>query len=167
MKLRKWLVPVAAILVLLTAAVLWLYSGYYGQFMRVRWRLKQVPGIRIISFRQHRDIALEDFWFTVQTRSNLKIVLQFSHVDKTYELFKSADGLCVQQPGSAYYLLYRFGPGGRLDQATGKQIRNAGDVLQNIDKIAEIIEADRRQDLAKARWQDVPKGYLWIQYPVP
>ncbi len=135
--------------------------GYYGQFNRVKHRLKQVGGIQILKSHQHKDLSLEDFWFVIQTEGDLKLDLQFSHVAKTYELFAHADGLGVMNSNSGKRLLYPFSPGGRLETATGKEIRNAVDVLKNFDKIAEVIESDRQKGLEVGLgWEDVSKSYL-------
>jgi hypothetical protein len=139
--------------------------GYYGKFNRVKYRLKHVDGIRILGYHQHKDLSLEDFWFTVQTQKGLAFDLQFSHVAKTHEFFNQADGLAVKNPDSGRWLLYAFGSGERLEVAVGKEIRNAVDVLQRFDKIAEVVEADRRKGVPDARLEDVPKSYLWIIFP--
>jgi hypothetical protein len=176
-KFGKRLVAIAVVSILLFMGVVWgsffffvpnigLPFGYYGKFNLVRRQLRQIPGIRILGSHQHKDVSLEDFWFTLQTDSGLILTVKFDYVDKTYELFKSADGLCVRQAGSADYLLYRLEPGNPLDAATARQIGNALDILQNFDKIAHVITADQDKKLAGAQWEDVPKGYLWVIYPV-
>ena len=140
--------------------------GYYGQFNRVKHRLKQIGGIHIYGYHHHKDILLEDFWFFVRTKGGLKLDLQFSHVAKTYELFDHADGLGVMTPDSGKRLLYSFSPGGRLETVTSKEIRNAVDVLENFDKIAEVIDSDRQKGLPGGLgWQGVPKSYFCIIFP--
>ncbi|UCG56625.1 MAG: hypothetical protein JSU70_17395 [Phycisphaerales bacterium] len=139
--------------------------GYYGQFNRVKWRLNRVAGIRILGYHQHKDLSLEDFWFYLQTEDGLKFDLKFSHVAKTYELFEKADGLAVQQRDSGKWLLYPFGPGGLLETATSKEMRHAVDVLKNFDKIAEVVESDRRKEQPQVEPQRVPNNYVQIILP--
>jgi len=140
--------------------------GYYGQFNRVKHRLKRVSGIQILSHHQQKDTILEDFWFTVQTKGGLKLGLQFAYVAKTYELFDYADGLAVQMSNSGKLLLYSFDTDGRLEATIGKEIRNAVDVLENFERIAEVLESDRPKGLPETEWKDVPRSYLWIIFPV-
>ena len=140
--------------------------GYYRKFNRVKHRLKQVSGIQIYGYHQHKDVSFEDFWFTVQTEGGLKIDLQFSHVAKTYELFDHADGLGVMTPNSGKVLSYPFGPDKHLETAIGKEIRNAVDVLENFDRIAEIVENDRQKGLPGGLgWEGIPKSYFRIIFP--
>lgn len=140
--------------------------GYYGKFNRVQNRLKQVGGIQIYGYHQHKDLSLEDFWFTVQTKGGLTIDLQFSHVAKTYELFEHADGLGVMTPNSGKMLSYPFGPDEHLETAIGKEIRNAVDILENFDKIAEVVESDRQKGVPGGLgWEGIPKSYFRIILP--
>ena len=118
-----------------------------------------------MSFRQHKDFLLEDFWFIIQTEGGLEFDLQFSHVAKTYELFNHADGLAVRNHYERNWILYPFGPNEHLESTIGKEIRNAVDVLENFDKIAEIIESDRQRGVPMAEWGSIPKSYFHIRLP--
>jgi hypothetical protein len=140
--------------------------GYYGQFNRVKSELRRIPDIRIVSTHLHKDWTLEDFGIAVQTKSGLRLRLQFSEDRETDEIFKRADGLLVAS--STFWgkgLVYSLGPDGRLDVATGRKIRNAVHVLENFDKIAEVVEIDRRKGAAETT--KVPKKCLCIYYPIP
>ena len=141
---------------------------YYGEFNRVKSELKRVTGVRFVRTGQHKDITLEDFWFGVQTESGLNLSLEFWDHHKTDELFEHAEGLLVQNPASGKRLHYVLGSGERLEAATGQEIRNAVDVLKNFDKIAAVIDADRRKGLAEIGWETAAKNRncLWIVYPV-
>jgi hypothetical protein len=139
--------------------------GYFGNFNRVKHRLKQVSGIRILGYHQHRDLSIEDFWFTVQTEKGLTFDLQFAGGHRADEIFDQADGLAVKDPDSGSYLLYPFGSGERLEVAVGKEMRSAVDVLKSFEKIAEVVEADRQKAVSEARLEDVPGRYLRIIFP--
>lgn len=45
------------------------YFGYYGQFNQTQDAIKGMPGVTIIDSWQHRDISLEDFGFTIRTKT--------------------------------------------------------------------------------------------------
>jgi hypothetical protein len=142
--------------------------GYYGQFNRVKSELKRVPGVRIVSTHLHKDLSLEDFGIVVQIKSGLRLRLQFSEDRESFELFKRADGLLVSK--STFWgrgLVYSLGPDGRLEAATGQEIRNAVDVLENFDKIAEVIKTDHREGVAETEWTNAPRSCLCIYYPIP
>lgn len=110
--------------------------------------------------------TLEDFWFTIQLDGGMKLGLEFYDGNKTYELFDHADGLAVHNPNSGKLLLYSFDTDGHLEATIGKEIRNAVDVLENFERIAEVLESDRSKGLSETEWKDVPRSYLWIIFPV-
>ncbi len=139
--------------------------GYYGEFNKVKYRLWNVSGVKILSYRQHKDLRLEDFWFTIQTDEGIKLDLAFFDHKKTYQLFDHSDGLAVQKPRGRNWILYPFGPDERLESAIGREIRNAVDVLENFGRIAEVIESDRQKRVPMTGWEGVPKSYLWIIFP--
>lgn len=145
------------------APIIGLPFDYYGEFNRVRHRLEQVSGVQILSYHQHKDITLEDFWFTIQTDGGMKLGLAFFDGNKTYQLFDHADGLAVQNRDGGNWILYPFGPDERLDAATGKEIRNAVDVLENFDKIAEVAESDRQKGVPMAAVANVTHLYLRLR----
>ena len=145
------------------APIIGLPFDYYGEFNRVRHRLEQVSGVQILSYHQHKDITLEDFWFTIQTDRGMKLGLAFFDGNKTYQLFDHADGLAVQMPNSGKCIMYSFSPGGRLETVTGKEIRNAVDVLENFDKIAEVVESDRQKGVPLAAVANITHLYLRLR----
>jgi len=139
--------------------------GYYGEYNRVRSKLKRVPGIQVVSTHLHKDLTLEDFGFVLQTDNGLRFRLQFFDGKQTYELFRRSGGLFIQgHKGSSYSL----GPGNRLEESIGQNIRNAADVLRNFDEIAEIVESDSREGIADSNLNGatLPPDYLYIYYPL-
>lgn len=179
MKTRKMLtilvlavVPIVAILAWILFVVFSCLSpnvglpfGYYGEYNRVRSKLKRVPGIQVVSTHLHKDITLEDFGFVLQTDNGLRFRLQFFDGKKTYELFKRSGGLFIQGHKGTHYSL---GPGNRLEESIGQNIRNAPDVLRNFDEIAEIVESDSREGIADSNLNGatLPPDYLYIYYPL-
>jgi len=138
--------------------------GYYGQFNRVMYKLGRIPDVRIVTTYLNEDLSLEDFGILVQTKSGLQLRLQFSE-GRENQLFKHADGLLVVDSTWGKGLRYLLGPDGRLEAATGREIRNAVDVLENFDKIAAVIEADRRDGSGESEWKNAPEYCLLIIYP--
>ncbi|MES2572874.1 MAG: hypothetical protein V4710_22815 [Verrucomicrobiota bacterium] len=51
--------------------------GYYGKFNRMRSVIEQMPDIRIVDSWQHRDVTLEDFGFTVISRTGQRAEINF------------------------------------------------------------------------------------------
>lgn len=139
--------------------------GYYGEFNRVKWRLQDIGSIKILDHFQHRDLRLEDFGFTLQTNGGMKFHIEFYDGNKTYELFDEAAGLAVKMLGSQSWTLYSFRPGEHLESATGKEIRNAVDVLENFDKIAEVVENDQQKGISEVGWEGVSQSYIRIIIP--
>lgn len=139
--------------------------GYYGEFNRVEHRLKKISAVTILDYSTHHDLTLEDFGFILQTNAGLNFHLDFYDHKKTYQLFGRADGLAVRTPFSQGWVLYPFRPRGRLESACGKELTNAVDVLEQFDKIAEVIESDRHKVMPEVGWDGVPKNYLWITIP--
>lgn len=183
MKIRKLLTILLLAVVLIVAILAWslfwslfvfswlspnnvgLPFGYYGEYNRVRSKLKQVSGIQVVSTHLHKDLWLEDFGFVLQTDKGLRFRLQFFDGKQTYELFKRSGGVFIQgHKGSSYSL----GPGNRLEESVGQNIRNASDVLRNFDEIVEIVESDNREGIADSSFNDatLPKDYLYIYYPL-
>lgn len=139
--------------------------GYYGEYNRVKYRLRSIPGIKIVGRCRHRDSYLEDFDFVVQTQGGLLAMLDFYDFNATYELFKQADGLVVQSKHAGKGLVYKFGSSEKLEQAMGQEIRNATDVMKCFDKIAEFIETDRSSGTEEEDMTTRGKNFLWITYP--
>ena len=140
--------------------------GYYGRFNRVKNKLEQIPEIQIVNESANKDLFLEEFYFTVQTKNNLQINLAFWDWGGYWddELFDKAGGFCVGTDASSEVLLYPMTHGDRFEKETGNKLRNAVDILKNIDRIIELIEIDIQNNKDGVKWDDVPKDYLWIFY---
>lgn len=52
--------------------------GYYGRFNQVMSRIQAIPEVRILETSLHKDVELEDFHITVQTKDGREVRLSFA-----------------------------------------------------------------------------------------
>ncbi|MEM9411601.1 MAG: hypothetical protein AAGA30_10835 [Planctomycetota bacterium] len=55
--------------------------GYYGKFNRMHAHIESNTNLEVVRTSLHRDLTLEDFYFTVRTRDGVERRLKFEGAD--------------------------------------------------------------------------------------
>ena len=97
-RLLLWVIAAPVVVV----TTLWAYSsvpitapwaefGYYGQFNQVQKIIRSIPGLKIVDHRQHHDVIMEDFSFTVSNMEGTPFEINFWENTPQMKLTKDAD----------------------------------------------------------------------------
>jgi hypothetical protein len=163
---KKLLCAAVVLLVLVGAGILWLFApmtfAYYRDFNLVRDRLERIPSITIVGSWKHEDVILEDFGFALRTPLGNGFQIDFWEGNARSAVFDRADGVVVHHGGT--WKAYDFGADGIFRKQGNMMIRNAEELLRDIDAVLGLI--GRHAEEGDERDWGGTADFVHIWYPL-
>jgi hypothetical protein len=117
--------------------------GYYRDFYLVKHAIKDSYCANSITYNCHEDITLENFHFTVRTKSNRLIRLWFIYNQDVSRICSAPKGIFVVNPGNWRDEDQIYNIESLADQLGGKdKVVSIQDILCNIDNLVPLFETN-------------------------